>query len=312
MKKQILQVVPLSAVIDAALDDAFVVHRFWEESDPPDFLARQAGRFEGLVTSAPAGAWSELIAALPNLKVIASRGIGLDKIDLECARQRGIQVGNTPGVLTDCVADLAFGLLIDVARGMSAADRFVRDGKWLSMKYPLTRRVSGKRLGIVGFGKIGRAIAKRASGFDMDIRYFNRTLAPDVDFVRESTVESLARWADFLVVAVAGGPETRHLISSEVIGALGPKGFLINIARGTVVDETALVQALVNGAIAGAGLDVFENEPDVPEALFNCENVVLLPHLASGTVDTRTAMEDLVLANLEAYFATGKVLTPAF
>jgi lactate dehydrogenase-like 2-hydroxyacid dehydrogenase len=252
------------------------------------------------------------MAALPNLRVIASRGIGLDKIDLESARQRGIQVGNTPGVLTDCVADLAFGLLIDVARGMSSADRFVRAGKWLSEKYPLTSRVSRKRLGIVGFGKIGRAIARRAGGFDMDIRYFNRTPATDVDFVRESTVESLARWADFLVVAVVGGPETRHLISSAVIEALGPRGFLINIARGTVVDETALVHALVNGAIAGAGLDVFENEPRVPEALFNCANVVLLPHVASGTVDTRSAMEDLVLANLEAFFATGKVLAPAF
>lgn len=311
MKHRILQCAPLSPSLDAALEQLFDVHQLWQESDPATFIAQQGALFEGVATSAPVGVSGEMIAALPNLRVIASRGIGLDKIDLENARRRGIQVGNTPGVLTDCVADLAFGLLIDVARQMTAADRFVREGKWLHDKYPLTSRVSGKRLGIVGFGQIGRAMAKRAGGFSMEVRYFNRTPVPDVDLVQESSLEALARWADFLMVSIAGGVETRHLISASVLAALGPEGFLINIARGTVVDQGALVQALSSGAIAGAGLDVYENEPVVPEVLLNCDSVVLLPHVASGTVDTRAAMEQIVLGNLEAFFATGKVIFPA-
>lgn len=311
MKHRILQTVPLSPTLDAALEKAFAVHPLWKEGAPAAFLREQGASFAGLATSAPAGASGEMIAALPNLRVIASRGVGVDKIDLESASQRGIQVGNTPDVLTDCVADLAFGLLIDVARDISAADRFVRTGRWLQEKYRLTTRVSGKRLGIVGLGQIGRAVAKRAGGFDMEVRYMNRSPVGDVTYQYEPSLEALASWADFLVVAVAGGPGTRHLISSAVLEALGPRGFLINVARGTVVDEVALIKALASGTIAGAGLDVFEDEPNVPQALIDLDNVVLLPHLASGTVETRKAMEDLVLANLEAFFATGKVLTPA-
>jgi len=312
MKHRLLQLVPLSPALDTALAATYAVHPLWQEADPEAFLARQGADFVGLATSAPAGASRELIAALPKLRVISSRGIGLDKIDLDSARQRGIQVGNTPGVLTDCVADLAFGLLIDVARGMTAADRFVRAGRWQQEKFGLTARVSGKRLGIVGLGQIGRAIAKRAVGFDMAVRYFNRTPAADVAFVREASLEALAQWADFLVVAVAGGSATHHLISAAVLEALGPEGFLINIARGSVVDEAALVSSLLAGGLAGAGLDVFDLEPNVPPALLSLDNVVLLPHIASGTVDTRKAMEDLVLANFNAFFVDGKVLTSAF
>jgi lactate dehydrogenase-like 2-hydroxyacid dehydrogenase len=204
------------------------------------------------------------------------------------------------------VADTAFTLLLDVARRASEADRFVRRGDWVKDKFPLATRASGKKLGIVGLGRIGRTIAKRASGFDMEIRYHNRRPVEGVPFGYEPSLLELARWADFLVVAAAGGADSRNLISAEVLQALGPGGFLINIARGTVVDEAALIQALQDKTIAGAGLDVYVDEPRVPEALFALDNVVLLPHVASATHETRQAMAALVLENLLAFFSEGK------
>ena len=229
---------------------------------------------------------------------------------MAAAARRGIPVGYTPDVLNDCVADLAMGLMLDVARGISAADRYVRQGGWLKARYPLGHRVSGRRLGIVGLGRIGRTIARRAGGFDMDIRYHSRKPVAGVAFAHEPSLVSLAQWCDFLVVIVSGGPATRHLVSAEVIEALGPGGYLVNVSRGSVVDEAALVDALVNRRIAGAGLDVFEDEPRVPQALMALDNVVLLPHLASGTNETRQAMADLVLANLHSWFDHGRLVTP--
>ncbi|MBP2676093.1 MAG: gyaR [Deltaproteobacteria bacterium] len=312
MKHRILQAGSLSPSFDAALAEAFEVCALWKQDDPAGWLAQHGHAVEGVATSAQIGASTGLVGALPSLKVISSRGIGFDKIDIDLARRRGIQVSGTPGVLTDCVADLAFGLLIDAARRISASDRFVRAGKWKTGKYPLTANVGGKRLGIAGLGEIGRAVAKRAAGFAMEVRYTNRKPVDGVPYGFEPLLEDLARWADFLVMAVPGGASTHHLVSSAVLDALGPGGFLVNISRGTVVDQEALVRALVDGAIAGAGLDVFADEPNVPEALLRLDNVVLTPHVGSGTVETRKAMEDLVLANLEAFFRTGKVLTPAF
>jgi lactate dehydrogenase-like 2-hydroxyacid dehydrogenase len=309
MKKAILQNGRLLPALESRLAEEFDVHGLWSESDPQAFLQQHGERFAGLVTSAPVGASAELIHALPRLEVISSFGVGFDRIDLDAAKRSGVRVAYTPDVLNDCVADLAFGLLIDVARGISAADRFVRNGGWLKERFPVTTRVSGKRLGIVGLGRIGQAIAKRASGFDMEIAYTNRRPAA-VSYRYESSLTALAEWADFLVVAVAGGAATRGLISREVLAALGPRGFLINVSRGTVVDEQALVDALAAKSIAGAGLDVFENEPHVPPALLGLDNVVLLPHVASGTAETRTAMGDLVLANLRSYFSTGELVTP--
>lgn len=309
MKKPILQNGRLLPALESRLAEEFDMHGLWNEADPQAFLQKHGERFAGLVTSAPVGAPAELIRALPKLEVISSFGVGFDKIDLDAAKRSGIRVGYTPDVLNDCVADLAFGLLIDAARGISAADRFVRKGGWLKERYPVTTRVSKKKLGIVGLGRIGQAIAKRASGFDMEIAYTNRTPA-DVPHRFESSLTALAAWADFLVVAVSGGPSTRGLISREVLAALGPSGFLVNVSRGTVVDEQALVEALASKTIAGAGLDVFENEPHVPPALLDLDNVVLLPHVASGTAETRKAMGDLVLANLHAYFSTGELVTP--
>ena len=310
MKPRILQKSAYMPSLEKALAAEFDVHQLWKEADQTAYLAAHGAEFIGLATSARWGADAALIQALPSLKVISSFGVGIDTIDVAAAAQRGIMVGNTPDVLNDCVADTAFGLLIDVSRGMSASDRFVRRGDWQRGAFALQTRVSGKRLGILGLGRIGRAIAKRASGFDMDIRYHNRRRVNDVGFTYEPSLEELARWADFLVVASAGGPDTRYLVSAKVLAALGPDGFLVNIARGSVIDEAALVDALVNNKIGGAGLDVFENEPQVPEALMTLTNVVLLPHIGSGTHETRHAMAVLTMANLRSFFAEGRLLTP--
>jgi lactate dehydrogenase-like 2-hydroxyacid dehydrogenase len=309
MKPRLLQNGRLMASLEAALRAEFDVHLLESEPERAAFLAGQGAEFDALVTSARIGADAALIDALPRLKAIACFGVGVDAIDLDAARRRGVAVSNTPDVLTDCVADLAFGLLIDVARGLSAADRFVRRGDWLRSQFPLAARVSGKWLGIVGLGRIGRAIAKRASGFDMSVRYHSRRPV-DMPYGYEPSLVELARWADFLVVACAGGAGTTHLVSAEVIEALGPHGFLINISRGSVVDEKALIDALSNGRIAGAALDVFEDEPNVPAELVALDNVVLLPHIASATRETRQAMADLVLDNLRSFFSRGNLLTP--
>ena len=310
MKLAILQNGRLSPEFEAALAEEFAVHPLWRETDAATFLKQHGAQFVGLVTTAPVGAAAPLIDALPNLRVIASRGVGYETIDVERARSRGVQVSNTPGVLTDCVADLAFGALIASARNLCAADRFVRRGDWRRGRFPLATRVSGKRLGIVGLGAIGRTIAKRASGFDMEIRYHNRRRVADVPYRHEPSLLDLAHWADFLVVSCSGGAETRGLISAEVIAALGCDAYLVNISRGTVVDEPALVDALVNRRIAGAALDVYAREPDVPEELLHLDNAVLLPHISSSSRETFAAMEALVLANLRSFFAEGKLVTP--
>ncbi len=307
MKPRLLQHGRLPEATEARLAEHYDVHPFWTETDPAGFLARHGSEFVALTTRAAIGADAALLDALPALRVISSFGVGLDKLDLDTARRRGIAVGYTPDVLNDCVADTAFALLLDVSRRISAADRFVRRGEWPRGPFPLATRVSGKRLGSMGMGRIGRVIAHRSVGFDMEVRYHSRNRAADAPYAHEPSLEALARWADYLVIATAGGPSTRHMVSAAILDALGPAGFLINIARGTVVDEAALVQALVHRRIAGAGLDVFEDEPNVPEALFGLDNVVLLPHIASATHETRQAMAALVLENLREFFETGAV-----
>ena len=307
MKNKILQHADMPPLLSTGLFDRYDVHPLWKEADPAAFLAAHGGEFTGYVTSARFGVSEASLALMPSLKVISSFGVGTDTLPLAAAAARGIAVGYTPDVLNDCVADTAFGLVIDVARRLSAADRFVRSGAWLTGQFPLASSVSHKRLGILGLGRIGQVVAKRASGFDMDVRYHNRRKNPDVPYTYEASLTSLAEWADFLVVISAGGPETRNLVSADVLRALGPKGFLINVSRGTVVDETALIEALENGTIAGAGLDVYVDEPTVPARLLALDQVVLLPHLASATHETRQAMADLVVNNLDAYYETGKV-----
>jgi hydroxypyruvate reductase len=307
MKPKVLQYGRLMPVLERQLAEAFDVQRLADQADANAFLAARGADFVGLATGGFADA--ALMARLPSLKVISSFGVGVDRIDLAEAGRRGILVGNTPDVLNDCVADLAIGLMIDVARGMGASERYLRRGEWPKAPYPLQRRVSGKRLGIVGLGRIGSTIARRAAAFDMDIRYHNRRPAADTPLTYEPTLIGLARWADFLVVIVPGGAATRHLIDDAVLDALGPEGFLINVARGSVVDEAALVRALQQRRIAGAGLDVFEHEPQVPAELMQLDNAVLLPHVASATHETRAAMAQRVFDNLNEFFARGRLIS---
>lgn len=309
-KPQVLQIGALSERFNRTLAERYDVTALWQQSEPLAFLQAQGERFEFMVSSARFGCTAEQLALLPNLKAICSFGVGYDPYPLELLRDRGIVISTTPDVLNDCVADLAMGLVIDTARQLAASDRFVREGKWLSGSYPLTRKVSGKKLGIVGLGRIGQAIARRAEGFAMPVRYHKRQQDPSSPHGFEADLLELARWADFLVLACPGGAATHHLIDADVLAALGPQGILVNIARGSVVDQPALVAALLSGTLGGAGLDVFEGEPKVPEALFALPNVVLLPHVGSGTVETRLQMEELVFANLQAFIDQGELLTP--
>jgi hydroxypyruvate reductase len=311
IRPRVLQKGRLMPALETRLNELYDVQGLWQHSDAADFLDAHGGEFSALVTSANVGADAQLIDKLPQLRVISSFGVGIDKIDLHAAKRKGVAVGYTPDVLNDCVADLAIGMLIDVARGISAAERFVRRGDWQRGSYPLTTRVSGKRLGVFGLGRIGRAIAKRATGFDMSVRYTNRSPVAGAGYAFEPSLVELARWCDFLVVAAAGGASTRHQVSAAVLEALGPDGYVVNVSRGTVIDEAALVDALMQRRIAGAALDVFEHEPQVPAALLALDHVVLLPHIASGTRETRQAMADLVLANLAGFYADGKLVTPA-
>jgi hydroxypyruvate reductase len=311
MKKRILQKDDLWLPLACALAERYDIGHLWRAPDPAAYLEEHGAEFVALVSSSRTGASAALMDALPNVRAISNYGVGLDLLDLAHAKARGIAVGYTPDVLTDCVADLAFGLMIDAARGMSKADRFVRGGAWPGGSIPLAWRVSGKRLGIVGLGRIGQAVAQRAGGFAMEIGYCDLRQRDDVPHRFFDSVPALAQWADFLVVAASGGPETRSVIDAEVLAALGRDGFLVNISRGSNVDEGALLQALETRTVAGAGLDVHRAEPQVDPRFFALDNVVLLPHIASNTRETRQAMADRVIENLESFFAAGAMVATA-
>jgi lactate dehydrogenase-like 2-hydroxyacid dehydrogenase len=290
--------------------EQYAAHPLWREADRQAFLAENGPAFDVAVTSARHGFRAGLMDRLPSLKAICSQGVGYDSIDVEAARARGILVSNTPDVLNDCVADLTLGLMIAVARRLGEGERLVRSGQWPEGELGLGMQVSHKRLGIVGLGRIGKAVARRAIGFGMEVRYHNSKPAEGETFAYEPALAGLARWADFLVLTCAGGPATRNLISEAELKALGPKGILINVSRGSVVDEPALIAALQNGVIAGAGLDVYATEPDVPKALIELPNTVLVPHVGSATVETRRAMEDLVFRNVAEFLCKGRLVTP--
>lgn len=313
--QRVLQAGKLVPALDQALHDRYSVHRLADEADPQAFLAAHGAQFDAVVTSAAIGLPAHYLESLPSVRVISSFGVGLDKIPVKEAQARGIAVGYTPDVLNDCVADTAFALMLDVARRTTEADRFVRAGQWARLggnSFGLGRKVSGARMGVVGLGRIGQTIARRSLGFDMEVRYHSRRPVAGVPWHYEASLVDLAAWCDFLVVVTSGGPATRHLINEDVLNALGSTGFLINVARGTVVDEAALIRALQDGRIAGAGLDVFENEPHVPEALMGMDNVVLLPHIASATHETRQAMGQRVMDNLEAFERTGQLVSAVY
>lgn len=310
-KAKVLQIGPLSERFNRELAAEFEVGALWQQAEPLAFLREQGEQFHYMVSSARFGCTAEQLDLLPNLRAICSFGVGYDPYPLELLRERAIALSTTPDVLNDCVADLAMGLMLDSARRLSESDRFLRTGAWeAGSTFPLGRRVSGKRLGIVGLGRIGETVARRAAGFAMPVRYHNRRPVAGSPYLHEPDLLALARWADFLVLTCPGGQATHHLIDAEVLAALGPEGFLINVARGSVVDEAALITALQAGTIAGAGLDVYQREPQVPVALRELDNVVLLPHVGSASVETRQQMADLVLDNLRAFIASGRLLTP--
>ncbi len=292
-----------------ALQGAFHVHDRTHQSDEAAFKAA-APRIRAIAASGESKVSRELIAQLPALELISVFGVGYDGVDVQAARERGIAVTHTPGVLNDEVADLAMALVLAVSRRLVEADRYVRSGQWKKGPMPLARKVSGARLGIVGLGRIGQAIARRAEAFDMSIAYTARSAKASSSYRYFPSAEALAAEVDFLVVITPGGAGTRKLIDATVLKALGKDGYLVNVARGSVVDEAALVEALKQGTIAGAGLDVFESEPNVPEELLGLDNVVLTPHVGSATWQTRQAMADLAFGNLEAHFAGRPLLSP--
>ncbi|MGD1172673.1 2-hydroxyacid dehydrogenase [Mycobacterium seoulense] len=276
-----------------------------------DFLAEHAGGIRVVITSGSPGVDADTMAALPNLEVIVNNGAGVDLIDLPAARRRGIGVSNTPDVLSDTVADTAVGLILMTLRRFGAADRYVRAGRWVrDGPFPYGRDVSGLQVGILGLGRIGSAIATRLVGFDCAIAYHNRRRIDGSPYRYAGSPVELAESVDVLVVATTGDPKTRHLVDRTVLEALGPEGYLVNIARGSVVDQDALVELLAGGALGGAGLDVFVDEPRVPTALFDLDNVVLFPHIGSATARTRRAMALLAIRNLESYLDTGQLVTP--
>ena len=308
---KILQMGSLSDRFDSELASFHDVLRLWL-APSQDISQESAEEVEIMVTSSAYGAPRSLLESLPNLRAICSFGVGYDYIDVDLTKELGIVVSNTPGVLTDCTADTALALLLACARKIPFHDRYVREGRWGKDPIPLVHSISGKRLGIVGLGRIGKAIARRASGFGLEIAYTGRgpkaDASPELRF--EPSLLALAEWSDFLVLSCIGGPTTHHLISKPVIEALGPEGTLINVSRGSVVDEAALVAALVEGRLGGAGLDVFEREPEVPHDLLELDTVVLLPHVGSATFETRRRMEDLVLDNVQSFVREGMLRTP--
>lgn len=279
-------------------------------AEPAGFLREHGGTVRAVVTTGRFGVDAALMADLPALGAIVNFGVGYDTTDVAAASARGIQVSNTPDVLTDCVADTALGLYLDVLRRFSAADRFVREGRWEQGDFPLQHRASGRRVGILGLGRIGRAIATRLEALGCTISYHNRRRLPEVPYAYAESALALAREVEVLVVAASGGADSAGLVNREVLAALGSRGYLVNIARGNVVDEESLVELLESGRLGGAGLDVYADEPHVPARLRALDSVVLLPHMASGTVETRGDMEALTLENLDRFLVYGSVVTP--
>jgi lactate dehydrogenase-like 2-hydroxyacid dehydrogenase len=305
-ENHILVVAKLPPFLMDALHAAFTVHDRLHETDPAAFAAI-APRIVAIAANGESKVGAALMDQLPALRIVSVMGVGYDGIDVPAAKARGAVVTHTPGVLNDDVADLAIGLMLATARAIPQADRHVRAGLWPSGPMPLARKVSGARLGLVGMGRIGQAIAQRAAAFGMAIAYTARSAKPELSMRYLPSAEALAAESDFLIVITPGGAATHKLIDAEVLAALGSEGILVNVARGSVVDETALIDALQRGVIAGAGLDVFEAEPQVPQALRDLPNVVLTPHIGSATSSTRRAMADLAFANLHALF-TGRAL----
>ncbi|MFN0263082.1 2-hydroxyacid dehydrogenase [Tepidamorphus sp. 3E244] len=293
------------------LEEEFTVHRLWEADDREALLEKVAPDIMAIATGAHAPVDGAMMSRFPSLRIISSFGVGYDTVDAAWAGEHGIYVTNTPDVLTEEVADTAMALLLMAARELGAAERHLRAGKWTERAYPLTTTtLRGRKLGIFGLGRIGKAIARRAEGFGLPIAYHNRSRATDVSYEYHDSLTGLAEAVDTLVAVVPGGDSTHHAVNAEVLKALGPDGIVVNIGRGTVIDEHALIEALENGTIRSAGLDVFEEEPKVPQALINMDRLALLPHVGSASEHTRKAMGQLVVDNLRNWKRTGIPITP--
>lgn len=306
MTVEILQTSPLLASCEAALAERYTVHKLHEQDDKQGWLAQNGSRIRA---HAGAGVQADLMDKLPNLEIIASFGVGYDSIDVAAARARNVRVTNTPDVLNDAVAELTIGLMIALARRIPQADRFVRQGKWMAGNYGLFSELTGKTVGILGLGRIGKEIAIRAQAMKMRVVYHGRRQQPAVPYVYYDNLENMARDSDWLVIIAPGGRNTDGIVSRQVLEALGPEGRLVNVARGTLIDEAAMVEMLASGRLGGAALDVFAEEPSVPEALLGLDNVVLSPHQGSATHQTRDAMGALLVANLDAHFAGEPLLS---
>jgi lactate dehydrogenase-like 2-hydroxyacid dehydrogenase len=298
-------------VVDDLIAERLPLQRLWLEADPEAWLARQGPRLRAIASNGhqfPIDAG--VMSRLPKLEIVASFGVGYEHIDAKWAGEHGIIVTNTPGVLDDEVADIAIALTIMAVRRLPQAERFLRAGEWPTSSFPLTASLNGRTMGILGLGRIGKAIARRAQSFGLEIVYHGRHAQPDVPHRFYPSLTEMAKACDILMVAAPGGPETRRLVGAEVLRALGPDGVIVNIARGTLVDEQALIEALRTGTILAAGLDVYENEPNVPAELIALDNAVLLPHVGSASVKTRRAMADCVVDNFVAWSEGKPPLTP--
>jgi lactate dehydrogenase-like 2-hydroxyacid dehydrogenase len=310
-KAEVLMTGPMQPIVIETIEAACTLHRLWEAPDPDAFLREAGPRIRGVATSSshlPSDA--SLFDKLPNLEILASFGVGYDHVDAIEAAKRNVIVTNTPDVLNDEVADLTLGLLLATIRQLPQADRFLREGRWLEGPFPLSATLRGRKVGIVGLGRIGKAIAQRIESFGVPVSYHGRSEQADVPYPYFATARDLAKAVDVLIVIIPGGAGTKHLINAEVLEALGPNGILINVARGSVVDERALIEALRSRTILSAGLDVFEDEPQVPQELIDIEHVVLLPHVGSATDHTRAAMGKLVADNLVSWFSGKGPMTP--
>ena len=311
-RPHILQVGPYPAWDEEPLNQAFTVHRYFAADDKQAFLAEIGPQVRGIATRGELGANRAMIEACPSLEVVSVYGVGFDAVDLTACRERGVRVTNTPDVLTNDVADLGIAMMLCLSRGMIGAESWVRDGSWAAKGlYPLKRRVWGRRAGVLGLGRIGYEVAKRLAGFGMEIAYSDvapKDFAAGWEFVADPV--ALARRSDFLFVTLAASAATRHIVNSEVIAALGDEGMLINISRASNIDEEALLDALENKVLGSAALDVFEGEPKLNPRFLALDNVLLQPHHASGTVETRKAMGKLVRDNLAAHFAGQPLITP--
>ncbi|AEH87344.1 2-hydroxyacid dehydrogenase [Mesorhizobium opportunistum] len=311
-RPHILQIGPYPAWDEEPLNEAFTVHRYFAADDKQAFLAEIGPQVRGIATRGELGANRAMIEACPSLEVVSVYGVGFDAVDLAACRERGVRVTNTPDVLTNDVADLGIAMMLCLSRGVIGAERWVRDGSWAAKGlYPLKRRVWGRRAGVLGLGRIGYEVAKRLAGFGMDIAYSDvapKDFAPDWTFVADPV--ELARRSDFLFVTLAASAATRHVVNKDVLAALGEDGMLINISRASNIDEDALLDTLEAKVLGSAALDVFEGEPKLNPRFLALDNVLLQPHHASGTIETRKAMGKLVRDNLAAHFAGQPLLTP--